>query len=375
MSTADTPLLARLVERIRRSGPITVAEYMETALYDSEGGYYATAARRSGRDGDFYTSVDAGPLFGEVLARQLDEMWEALRTRGARQLTLVEAGAGDGRLARDVLDAAARSQPELYDVLTVKLVERSATARSRHAAMLRAHAGKYVGSGATLPAGVTGVIVANELVDALPVHVVVGTKRGVHEIYVGETDGQLTEVEGPPAPGVAEYLSRERIAISDGVRAEVGVRASEWIAEAAAALAAGFLLLFDYGLPASELYSDTRTSGTLTSFRRHTSDPAAWLRNPGGVDITAFVNLTGIARAAERAGLTSLGTTNQTYFLLALGIAERLPGGADPAALAARLSAKTLLIPGGLGSTIKVLAFAKGVGRPTLRGFSSPRLT
>lgn len=365
-----------MLDRIDAGGPITVAEYIELALYHPEYGYYAAEPRRSGREGDFYTSVDAGPLFGGTVAAQLDEMARLLARQGAARIHFVEAGAGDGRLTRDVLDAAARRHAELYGALDVTLVERSAAARARHADVLAAHAARGARSRDDLPANVTGVILANELLDALPVHVVAGSTAGPREIYVTQRDGALMEVEGPlSSPEIAEYIEREAVALGPGRRVEVGLRAVEWVRRAAAALDAGFLLLFDYGLTAAELYSDARSSGTLATYSRHTVEPGRWLADPGRADITAHVDLTAITRAAETAGLVPVGMTDQTYFLLSLGIAERLASDTEAATLAARLSAKTLLVPGGLGSTIKVLAFAKGVGRPPLRGFSSARVT
>ena len=135
-------LLDRIISDIRLRGPLSVAEFMELALYDPERGYYAGAAQRSGRHGDFFTSVDVGPLFGEAIAAQLVEMWDVLRLRGAESFDLVEAGAGNGRLARDVMDAAAAHSPEFYRHIRLTLVERSAAARAAQPASLgSAHGG------------------------------------------------------------------------------------------------------------------------------------------------------------------------------------------------------------------------------------------
>jgi SAM-dependent MidA family methyltransferase len=302
-------------------------------------------------------------------------MWTVLKEQGARRMHLVEAAAGDGRLTRDILDAAACDHADLYAHLHATPVERSAAACARHQEMLQAHADRYAGSRADLPSSITGAVIANELLDALPVHVVVGSASGLREIYVDQREGRLVETEGPLSAAVAAYLDREAIRLRPGARGEVGVRAVEWVTAAANALESGFVLLFDYGYPSAELYSDAHAAGTLTTFRRHTSGTDSWLRDPGEADVTSHVNLTAISRAAESAGLVPMGTTDQTYFLLQLGIAARLPQGADAAAVATRLAAKTLLMPGGLGSTLKVLAFAKGVAPRRLRGFSSPRVT
>ena len=151
---------------------------MELALYHPELGYYSRAARRSGRDGDFFTSVDVGPLFGELIAAELDEMWQVLRASGAGGFDLVEAGAGDGRLARDVLDAAARDHPDFYANVRLTLVERSPAARDAQRATLGPHLERLVAVREDLPPSVEGVIYANELLDAFPVHVVTMTVDG-----------------------------------------------------------------------------------------------------------------------------------------------------------------------------------------------------
>ncbi len=373
-----TPLLPLLLSLIRERGPITFAEFMELALYHPEHGYYAAAAQRSGRAGDFYTSVDVGPLFGEMIAVQLDEMWQLVRDAGATAFDLVEAAAGNGRLSRDILDAAAAHHLDLYEHVRLTLVERSAAARARQRETLGPHGAclQAQRSDQPPPSSVTGVILANELLDALPVHVVTMTRDGLREIFVGERDGSLVEVEGAPSnPAIADYLARQAAALAIGARAEVGLETERWVAEAAVSLRTGFLLLFDYGHDAAELFSPTHAGGTLMAYRAHTARGDDPLQEPGMRDLTAHVNLTAVRRAAEGAGLSTVGAVDQTYFLTGLGVAERLGPGVDRAAVARRLAAKSLLIPGGLGSTIKVMAFARGLGRPALRGLSSGRLT
>lgn len=348
---------------------------MEFALYDTAHGYYARAPQRSGRQGDFFTSVDVGPLFGELIAVQLAGMWALLRDGGATSFDIVEAGAGNGRLALDILDAAAREHPDLYEHARVTLVERSAAAREAQRAMLERHASRVV-SAEELPAPTTGVIVANELLDALPVHVVTMTASGLREIYVTEREGRLVEIEGPVSdPAVIDYISRSGLAIAIGARVETGLAAERWVRRAADTLDRGFLLLFDYGHEARELYSATHHGGTLMSYRGHTARAQDWLADPGERDLTSHVNLTAVRQAAESAGLQTLGVIDQTYFLGSLGLAERLDPGDDRGALKRRLAAKTLVMPGGLGSTMKVIVFAKGVGTPVLRGLSAGRLT
>jgi SAM-dependent MidA family methyltransferase len=429
-----------IVDRVRRDGPITTAAYIDLALYHPELGYYARAGQRSGRGGDFFTSVDVGPLFGELLAGQIAECTELLasflpargappalaharpsaklratlsvskgRRRGSAALPsggppqrasvrvgdpgasrgpqalprppasvidVVEAGAGNGRLARDVMDALARDHPGAYERVRLHLVERSDAARAAHAGTLGPHVARLASSGGCLPPAVTGVIFANELLDALPVHAVVMRRDGLKEIYIGERAGRLVEVEGPRStPAIEEHLRRVGARLAPGQRAEVNLAAQEWIEAAARALTRGFLLLIDYGHEAAELYSATHAAGTLTTFRRHRAGPDAdWLAGPGEQDITAHVDLTAVRVAAERAGLTTMGVLDQTYFLLGLGIADRVGSGFSRTRVGSgfsrTLQAKTLMLPGGLGSTHKVMIFGKGVGAPALKGLS-----
>ncbi len=389
---------ALIAERLRERGPMTVAEYMDLALYDPGCGYYARASCRTGRAGDFVTSVDLGPCFGELLGVQLAEMWRLLARRAdqgsgigdrgsesQRAFDLVEAGAGNGRLACDILDWAAASDPPFYEAVHLRLVERSAAARASQPAVLGRHAAKLATSSDTLPTSVTGAILANELLDALPTHLVEMTADGLREVYVAADGDRLIEQLGPAStPELAERLASLGVALTPGSRAEISLAATRWVRAAASGLDRGFLLLIDYGFPASQLYSALRPSGTLAAFSRHTSpeartgQPPPWLADPGSHDMTAHVDLTSIGAAAEGAGLTTLAVVDQMYFLLGLGLADELANCSGPAPrdLERRLALKRLCLPGGLGSTHKVMVFAKGVGSPRIRGLSfGSRLT
>ena len=266
-------LLPLLLSEIRSRGPMTAAEFMELALYHPSLGYYSRAEQRSGRAGDFYTSVDVGPLFGEMIAAQLAEMWEVLRSRGAEAFDIVEAGAGNGRLARDVMDRAAREFPEFYRCIRLTLVERSAAARGAQAVRLGPHVGRVAEMRTSLPTGVTGVIYANELLDAFPVHVVTRTPEGLREIAVSERDGMLVESLMPlSSEHLVEHLRSADVVVDVGARVEVALAASAWVAGAAEALSRGFLLLFDYGREAHQL--------CFRLSRRH-ADDVSWASERG----------------------------------------------------------------------------------------------
>ncbi len=387
-------LLGLIREQIHGGGPLTAAAFIDLALYHPEFGYYSRAGRRSGRGGDFFTSVDVGLLFGELLAVQIAECFDYLSrdpqpqglprqsgsppsaaTAGPKPhapLDLVEAGAGDGRLARDILNTLERERPDLYARIRVHLVERSPEATQAHVETLGPHAQRLRredGSGpsnrAGLPDGIVGIVYGNELMDAFPVHIVVMRESGLREIFVGEKDGALVEIEGAPStPALQAYLDRAGITLERGGRAEINLAADDWIDAAARKIDRGFLLLIDYGHEAAELYAGSHATGTLMTFSSHRvlARAADWLHEPGERDITSHVDLTMVRMSAERAGLTTLGITDQTYFLLGLGLLERAGSRTN--------QAKTLMLPGGLGSTHKVMIFGKAVGRPALKGLS-----
>ena len=371
-----------IVRRIRDHGPLTVAAFMQMALYHPEFGYYTRAPRRTGRSGDFYTSVDVGPQFGALLAAQIDEMRRVLADAGASRFDLVEVGAGNGQLARDVLDAAASAHPALHAAARLTLVETSPAARAAHPDTLGPHRDRLHASTAALPDRVSGVIVANELLDALPTHAVAMTADGLREVYVDADGGRFFERAGPPSsPALGRYFDRLGSTPEPGWRGEVNLAAVDWMRNASRSLTRGFLVLIDYGHAARELYAGHHASGTLTTFQRHLVDAAgadpdrrdgpAWLADPGERDITSHVDFTSIELAARDEGLEVLGFVDQTRFLLGLGALDDPAAAADTAgALRRRLALKTLIAPGGLGGTHRVLMLGKGVGRPALKGAS-----
>ena len=351
---------------------------MDLALYHPVYGYYARQPQRSGKSGDFFTSVDVGPLFGDLLERQLFEMSEQL---GPAPFDLVEAGAGNGRLAADILRAARARHSFFYDRIRLFLVEASAEARAAQRDTLGIFQEKLVWSGPELPPTFTGALLANELLDALPVHQVVMREDGLREVYVEalRNGGELSLAirEGAPSTGDLErYLADLDVTLQVGWRVEINLLAQSWIRDAARRLARGFMICVDYGHPAHELYSASHSLGTLTSFRRHqmsgadTAGGPAWLQAPGDQDLTAHVDFTSVSAAAAGEGLTRLGLLDQTYFLL--GLVSSLPqddaNGLTKPDAAAQL--KTLIFPGGLGSTHKVLLLGRDVGTPALSGCS-----
>lgn len=370
-SATETRLARLLKARIREQGAISFAEYMRECLYHPGHGYYS--ARDARRFADFYTSVDVHPIFGRLLARQLAEMWELLGRPGP--FWVVEAGAGTGRLARHVLDFAARELRDFYGVLKYVAVESSPARRAAQAAELAGHAeaGRAC-SAAELPAAIpVGCVFSNELFDALPVHRVMREQGALREIHVGLHGEEFCEQLGAPStPALAEYFRAQGIELREGQQAEAGLAACEWIEGAGRRLGRGFVLTVDYGHEARELYNELHARGTLLAYQRHRASED-YFRAPGEQDLTAHVNFTALDLCGRRAGLLRTGWVSQAQFLLTLGRFNQFADLYEEAQseverVRARLLLKNLIHPEGMGETFQVLIQHKGIEAPHLTG-------
>ncbi len=376
LDVGDEPqLVERLREEIRTAGPVTFARFMERALYEPELGYYAGSTARPGRSGDFLTAPETHPIFGWALARQLDQLWQLLDRPDP--FVVREHGAGTGALAVAIVEGLARDGSPLREAIRYEAIEvdgrRLATFRARVATAGLADILERRGSGS---AGVVGAVIANEVLDALPVHRVVATDGRLRELYVDWAGDRFVEHEAEPStPRLEERLRDEGITLAEGQRGEIALALDDWMATVAGELERGALLLIDYGYPADELYAPRHAGGTLLAYVRHraTDDP---LRNVGRQDLTAHVDLTAVGRAADRAGLQPLGLTTQAEFLMGLGIGELLGAiQSDPTTslesyLDLRSSVVRLLDPLATGR-FAVLAFGRGLpAEIQLRGFS-----
>ena len=375
-ATENTALKRLIVERIESEGGISFAEFMRMALYHPGLGYYSGGREAIGREGDYLTSPEVSSLFGAMIGRQLREMWEAMGS--PPEFHIVEAGAGTGALARDILAWTSRAAREFLAAVRYTIVEHNEEATARQRRLLSAEGlAEHAAWTNELPASIEGCILSNELLDAMPVHRVRVEGGRLREIYVTWDGERFTEELRDPSADITQYFESLGLLPGEGCVAEVNLEALRWMSEAGEALARGFVLTFDYGYEADELYAPWRKEGTLLGFYRHnpSSDPYARI---GRQDLTSHVDFTSVRRAGEEAGLTTVGIVTQSEFLASLGISEALepPSGEAPDMeeyFARRRAVTELVDPGGLGR-IRVLVQAKGVPTESLKGLAeSPR--
>jgi len=357
---ASDALRARIAREIEQGGNwLSFARYMEIALYEPGLGYYAGGSAKLGAPGDFVTAPELGALFARTLARQVADLL-------APAPAILEFGAGSGALAAELLDELMRGGAGAPEYL---IVEPSAELAERQKARLGNRARWLT----RLPERFRGVVIANEVADAIPVHALAWGQHGILERGVCLADGRLSWSERPAAGRVlaaARRLPVERPA-SGRYESEIGLAAQAWMRSIAGALETGTALIVDYGFAEREYYHPQRSMGTLMCHYRHRAhgDPF-WL--PGLQDITAHVDFTALAEAAVQGGLELRGYTTQAQFLVNCGITEIL--GQTDAADAVRYAplaneAKLLLSPAEMGELFKVMAVGRGPCGP-LRGFA-----
>lgn len=355
-------------EITQQGGWLAFPRYMELALYAPGLGYYSGGAHKFGPAGDFITAPELTPLFGQALANQVADIMAASSPQ------VIEVGAGTGLLAADLLGALETlgQLPERYGILEV-----SGELRARQLDTLTRRV-PHLASRVTwlddLPEQFSGAVVANEVLDVMPVHLVVARADGLTERGVAlSAEGGLMWADRPinaaiqsavealnlPRPSQGEYLT------------EINLAGAAWLRSWAQRLDQGALLLIDYGYPRAEYYLPNRSTGTLQCYYRHQAhdQPLLW---PGLNDITAFVDFTAMADAAFEAGLEIYGYTSQAQFLFNCGLLEHLAlrgpqDGVDY--IRAARAAQRLTTPQEMGELFKVLALGRGLPQP-LRGFT-----
>ncbi|MDO8262681.1 MAG: SAM-dependent methyltransferase [Gallionella sp.] len=360
-----------------KRGWISFARYMELALYAPGLGYYTAGAHKFGEAGDFITAPELSPLFGRTLARQASEIMALCAPH------IMELGAGSGKLAADMLAELEKlgNLPDSYAILEV-----SADLRARQQTLLRArlpHLMDRVHWLDTLPEKFTGAIIANEVLDALPVHLAHWRDSAINERGVAISDDgfiwqerAISDIALLHAAQQARPELVEAVNVPDDYVSEICLAACGLVNSLANCLEQGVMLFIDYGFGAREFYHPQRNSGTLMChYRHHAHDDPFFL--PGLQDITAHVNFTGIAECGIDAGLELLGYTSQAFFLINCGIAELLQDTSpenlrDYLPLSAQL--QKLTSPAEMGELFKVIALGKNMANP-LCGFARGDLT
>ncbi|KTD66276.1 class I SAM-dependent methyltransferase [Legionella spiritensis] len=351
---------------LRQRHEIPFAEFMQHALYAPDGGYYTSGLQKFGPEGDFITAPELTPLFGQTLAQQCLQLFTTINDP-----VVFEFGAGSGRLCVDLLAQLERLQslPTHYDILEV-----SGHLRHRQQALVEqeiphlANRVRWLDRWPKKP--FCGVMIANEILDAMPVHRFMQTTSGLCESMVTlNSAGELQERFKPCTnQRLLDYIQRNLPSLPPSYQSEVNLFIDDWLQECGQILAQGAMLIFDYGFPRHEYYHPDRHQGTLMCHYHHQahSNPLVHI---GEQDITAHVDFTHVAEAGHAAGFHVSGYTNQASFLLANGLLSLLEAIEDKRTLfRAQQAVKRLIQPDEMGELFKVIALTKQIDVP-LQGF------
>ncbi len=364
---------------IEIQGSISFAQYMELALYHPVYGYYMSNRDKIGIKGDFYTSPQVSRLFGTILADQIYQMW--LVSGSPKRWIILEEGAGNGRLARDIIDHCGDVYPHMLEQLEYVILDKSPFMIGLQEEIL-ADLTKGPGDGVRWIRSLTdlkdesivGCILSNELFDSFPVHRIKKSAGAIQEIFVSIKEDLFCEtLYGIDSKELQEYIKECNLNLEEDQTTEVNLAMKTHLTGIARVLKKGFHIAIDYGGSASDLLSPARNEGTLRCFSRHkiSSNP---FETPGYSDITANVNFTDFFRWGDAAGLKRLGYSSQKDFLFNLGILSYLEemqktGCSDEQLLKETLAVKNLIMPESMGNVFKVAVQYKGMEeKPVLVG-------
>jgi SAM-dependent MidA family methyltransferase len=308
----NSDLEQQLIDHIARYGPITFEAFMEAALYDDVHGYYPSRRRQAGStpvgtDGDYFTSPSSHPAFGALIALQLEEMWRNLGSPS--EFTVVEMGAGDGILGADILQYVQEELPEF--AVAIQYISTD---------LVPPEGSSLVEKTSLLPVGVTGCVISNELLDAMPVNRFIVQNGKVREIFVDYQGDRFVETVGDVSePEVAGRVDPFLDSLPEHYRGEVNLKLGYWADSVAAVLDRGYVLTIDYGFDRPELYQPARFGGSLRCYYQHTLSQNA-LARIGKQDITAHVDFTAVDHALMVMGFGRIGKPTQHEFLSNIGI-------------------------------------------------------
>lgn len=363
--TAHLVAIKKLIcDEIKQTGSITFARYMDLALYAPQLGYYRASRPKFGKEGDFVTAPEISSLFSACIAQQCKEISTHLPT-----FQILEFGAGSGKMACDILQTLARENtlPEKYFILEVSgFLQHTQKNKINELIPELADRVEWITS---LPQNFTGIILANEIIDAMPVHRFTVTESGIQEFYVVEEKNEFAwKLQSPSTSALTHAI--EQLKLQPYYESEINLFLPAWIQSLSECLKQGVILLIDYGFPQHEFYHPDRSMGTLMCHYQHRahSDP---LILTGLQDITAHVDFTQVADSAVNAELDVLGFTNQAAFLINLGLLSLLQQHADIHPKLQHVltqQAKILTLPSEMGELFKVIALGKDYDE-SLQGF------
>lgn len=380
----DTPLAKLIADQIREGGPISFCDFMELALYHPRWGYYMRPEARIGKKGDFYTASQVGPVFGWTIAHAIEKAFDEMESadaspKGGRRprsaLTVVEFGAGEGFLARDVLEYFQYRNSNTFERLRYIIVEESGSFRRRQQEVLATEANlqkRVTWSSAENLEHLNGVVLANEFVDALPFHRTVRTEAGFQEIFVDAAEDFCERWADLSSPRLADSLhdvvteweKKTGESWPIGQQMEISIEAMDWISSLAGLMNRGKVFVLDYGAPAARLYRN-RTTGTAKAFYRHQLNECFY-EHIGEQDLTADVNFTALSSAAEGMGFAVEDLKTQADFLISHEIEKVVQWYAEALKLdeeSARRSRRqilNLILPEAMGTRFKALVFRVG---------------
>jgi SAM-dependent MidA family methyltransferase len=370
---SSNPLRDRIVDVIRREGPIPFSRYMRMSLYEFGLGYYARPREQFGRAGDFYTSSDVHAVFGRLLCRQFEEMWRVLGS--PKQIDVVEFGPGRGLLAMDILDWAEKKFPDFAAALHYRLIETSEWLRDKQTERLSRH---IATEHATIHASIEEaepklghvlIVLGNEFFDALPVDIV--TAEG--EIRVGvDEKGSFVETTAPARRELLDYIDRFGVHPEPGGRVEVNLAAVDYMRRISVLFEdrRGFGMFIDYGYTRQEQQAG-RHLDTLLTYRQHQTSPNPY-EAPGEQDITAHVNFTALQAVAEESQMDSLALLKQSQLLVGIGEVNEFADAFEDTVVPQErakvaLQLKHLITPDGVGEVFDVLVLGRGVPHDAAR--------
>jgi SAM-dependent MidA family methyltransferase len=402
----------QIESEIRQRGPIPFSRYMEICLYDPSHGYYSAGAEQFGKAGDFYTSSDVHAVFGRLLARQFDEIWQVLDRPS--QIEILELGPGRGLFACDVLDWSRKKFPEFFSALTYTLQESSPGLRTKLQDTLGEHIangkaavpklgehivapkvrvpeerpnlaqrfsagtgqnadqvpeGRPTGPCRALGPKIPLIVFANEFFDALPVEILSANGK----LHIALEDNRIKEVWLPPLAEELEFLDLYGVHPEGGERIEVPILAQNWIRQIAHSTPRGLLLIIDYGYTRNEQLAG-RYRGTLMAYRRHSASPDPY-QAPGEQDLTAHVNFTALTAACEQAGMQVERLLTQSQFLMGIGEKNQFADAFEDCRIPQErakvaLQLKHLVTPVGMGERFQALIASRAVDEPKIAALS-----